>query len=99
MNKLLLVAAMCLAVGCKKEKKCAVSVGSCTSPQATQCGVGLACGDRQLEIKCTPPADQSAKQMDCQCVENGVIGKAVQLEYPLNAPSAEALARTACDWK
>ncbi len=98
MAKLLIVAGLLFAVGCKKERECSVSVGACQSPQGS-CGVSLACGDRQLDIKCTAPADQSAKQMDCQCIENGVIGKSVQVVYPLSAPSAESLAKTACGWK
>lgn len=97
-HALLLV--MLLAVGCKGDKKsCSVSVGACESVNAQHCGVSLACEGKTLEIKCTPPADATAKQMDCQCVENGVIGQKVQLVYPLSAPSAEALAKTACGWK
>lgn len=98
MTKLLIVAGLLFAAGCKKDKQCSVSVGACQSPQGS-CGVSLACDGRQLEIKCTAPSDPNAKQMECQCVENGVIGKSVQLVYPLSAPSAEALAKTACDWK
>jgi hypothetical protein len=99
MKNFLIAGVLLLAVGCKEEKKCSVSVGSCTSQHAQHCGVALVCKEQQLELKCTPPADPNARQMDCQCVENGVIGKAAQVEYPPNGASAEALARTACGWK
>src|SRR5512139_1563071 len=99
MRTLLIAGGLLLAIGCKKEKECSVSVGSCTSQHAQHCGIAIACDDRRFELKCTPHADPTAKQMECQCVENGVIGKAVQVEYPLSAPSAQVLANTACGWK
>jgi hypothetical protein len=84
------------ACGNKKSGECrATSVGACAP--GGSCGATIACGDKAYEIKCTSPTAADAKQVDCQCVEGGVIGKTVQLEFPLNAkPDA---VKSACGWK
>ena len=99
----MLITCVLVAVGCKNAKKegpladCSAAIGSCDSPQAMHCGIQLSCEKRQLEVKCTPPAP-GAKVMECQCVENSVLGKAVQLENPPSG-DVKALASTACGWK
>jgi hypothetical protein len=99
MKKALLVGALLLASACgnKKKDECSVtSVGTCAAAGAS-CGATLVCKDKPYELKCTPPATQDVKQVDCQCIDGGVIGKTVQMTYPLNA-TAEAV-QTACGWK
>ena len=95
---LLLVGLLALgACGNKKSKECkATSIGACGAPGGS-CGATITCGDRSYEVKCTVPAAVDAKQTDCQCVDGGVLGKTVQLEYPLNA-DPESI-RSACGWK
>jgi len=98
MTKAWFVAALLSVAACGgKKNECSVtSVGSCAAPGAS-CGATIACGDKAYELKCTPPASMDVKQIDCQCIEGGVIGKTVQVQYPLNA-QVDAV-RGACGWK
>ena len=92
----LLLAAVLLASACKSDSsKCSFSVGNC-APGAEQCGVHAACDKNQYQLSCTPPAVDS-KQIDCKCVENGVIGKTVQIAYPMQG-EATAVMKSACGW-
>ena len=97
----LLTLALLAAAGCKNAKSdgldgCAVSVGTC-NPRSEHCGVEFACDDQQLALKCTPPAE-GAQKMECQCVENNVLGNKVEVVFPMQG-DARAVASTACGWK
>ena len=95
-NVILIVALLAGACG-KKKSECSVgSVGACAAPGGS-CGATLVCNGKPFELKCTPPTSQDVKQVDCQCIAGGVIGKTVQLTYPLDA-KADAV-QAACGWK
>jgi hypothetical protein len=99
MRHALSIAVMFVAVAAcnKKDDACSVtSVGSCAAAGAS-CGATLSCHGKAYELKCTVPAAPDAKQTDCQCIDGGVIGKTVQMTYPLHA-TAEAV-QNACGWK
>ena len=94
----LLVAAALLLAACKGDSKsCSISVGSC-APGAELCGLQAACKKSNYQLACTPPADNTATQIDCKCVENGVIGKTVQITYPLRG-DAKAVMKSACGFE
>jgi len=94
----LCLVALCL-VGCRKESggldHCAASVGTCHQ-NSVACGIQFACDDGFKQLKCTPPA-QSAQTIQCQCVENNVLGKKVELTYPMSGGASET-ASSACGW-
>ena len=86
-------------IACSKESdgldNCTHSIGSCIKG-STSCGIQLACGKRNIEIKCEAPADQTVKSVACQCVDNSVLGKKVNLAYPFHGNLTSVIA-TACD--
>jgi hypothetical protein len=96
---LVLLLAFCLP-GCKKKggglDDCAVSVGTCNQ-YSVACGLQFACDDGYRQLKCTPPPEGAAT-IQCQCVENNVLGKKVELTYPMSGGASET-ASTACGWK
>jgi hypothetical protein len=98
MKNTLVLGALLIAAACSSKKdECRVtSVGACSGP-GSLCGATLACGGKSYELKCTPPATVGVKQVDCQCIDGGVIGKTVQLAFPLDATAAAV--QTACGWK
>ena len=74
--KLALPLALLALAGCDAKAKSdacyASSVGSCSSEQATSCGVQLTCDDQiPRELKCTPP--DSELPMACECIEAGMV--------------------------
>jgi hypothetical protein len=87
------------ASACSKQASgldgCAVSVGTCNKGSVA-CGVQLSCEKRTIELKCEVPAEASAKTIACQCIENSVLGKKVELAYPFHG-DAKAVVATACD--
>lgn len=92
-----LVLVVLLGTACsKKGDDCAVSVGTC-NPNSIACGIQLACKDHQIQLKCTPPAE-GAKTMACECVDNNVIGKKVEVTYPWQGDAKDTI-KTACDLK
>lgn len=96
-HSLLVVTLFLAACGSKKDSECTVSsVGSCAAAGAS-CGATLSCGSKAYELKCTPPTSTDQKEVDCQCIDGGVIGKSVKLTYPLSA-TAQAVT-SACGWK
>ena len=89
------------SIACSKKSggvdDCAVSVGTCNKG-STACGIQLGCEKRNIELKCEVPADETVKSVSCQCVDNNVLGKKVDLAYPFHG-EAKAVIATACDLK
>lgn len=97
MRILLFIAVAAMAACSSKKDECHVtSVGACQAVGGS-CGATLACGSKSYELKCTSPTSTDQKEVDCQCIDGGVIGKSVKLAYPLNA-TAQAV-QSACGWK
>ena len=94
MRTVLLVGFVLAAACSEKKSDCSVAVGTCNEGSIA-CGVQLGCDGRRLELKCTPPPP-NAKTMECQCVENSVLGKKVEVEAQFADP--EKTAKTACGW-
>jgi hypothetical protein len=96
---LVLLLTFCLP-GCKKKSggldDCAYSVGTCHQ-HSVACGIQFACDDGFRQLRCTPPPE-GATTIQCQCVENNVLGEKVELVYPMSGGATETAA-TACGWK
>jgi hypothetical protein len=94
----LLLVAVAVA-GCKKGSggldDCAASVGTCNQ-YSVACGFQFACDDGYRQLKCTPPPEGAAT-IQCQCIENNVLGKKVELTYPITG-GGTSTASTACGW-
>ena len=76
---------------------CGVSVGTCNKGSVA-CGIQLSCEKKNYQLKCEIPENESVKSVSCQCVENNVLGKKVDLAYPFHG-EAKAVIATACDLK
>ncbi len=101
--KLALPLALLALAGCDAKAKSdacyASSVGSCSSEQATSCGVQLTCDDQiPRELKCTPP--DSELPMACECIEAGKSTQKLELDAAIGAdlPKAGGLATARCGW-
>ncbi len=101
--KLALLLALLALAGCDSKATSdacyASSIGSCSSEQATSCGVQLTCDDQiPRALKCAPP--DSALPMACECIEAGESKRKLELDAALGAdlPSAGGLATARCGW-
>jgi hypothetical protein len=93
---LVLFAVLAMAACSKKGglDDCTASVGTCNQ-NSIACGIQLSCKDHQYGLKCTPPAD-GAKTIACECVDNNVIGKKVELSYPWTGDAKNTI-KAACE--
>src|SRR5262245_60553399 len=90
-----------VGTACSKSRAleaCAASAGAC-GEGSLHCGADFSCPDgTKYKLQCTPPA--SKPPMSCQCIENGVVQKSVQVVGDFTGlDEARDRAATACGWK
>jgi hypothetical protein len=98
----LIIAFLLTLTACGKGDKqglsaCSASIGACANAPGASCGVSFGCKSSSYELKCTPPSSVNQKEIECQCIENSVIGKTAKLTWPMQGEAA-AVASSACGW-